>query len=48
MGSPQNRRQSDEWGRVYDEGNIWKEIIQEKFLRLKESSQIERNAKKYD
>ena len=26
MGSPQNRRQSDEWGRVYDEGNIWKEI----------------------
>jgi len=41
MGSPQNRRQSDEWGRVYDEGNIWKEIIQEKFPEMKKQFSLE-------
>ena len=30
------------------EEEIIKEIMQEKFLRLKENSQIERNAKMYD
>ena len=41
MGSPQNRRQSDEWGRVYDEGNIWKEIIQEKIPEMKKKFSLE-------
>ena len=39
--SPKNRRQSDEWGGVYDEGNIWKEIIQEKFPEMKKHFSLE-------
>lgn len=38
---PKNRRERDGWDEAYDEENIWKEIIREKFPEMKKQLSLE-------